>query len=311
MSAEGPPSGAAQRRRAVLAIVLANVLGGVSYPAQKAALAGLPPATVTMLRGLVALVPLLFVVARSRTRVSWTRAENWRVFALGTVAYALPMWLGIVGVERSTASNAAILILLEPVTIVLLAWLWLRERVGPLKLASIALGLGGALSIVLEDAALDDLFGGEHFLGNALLALHGALWGLHTPLAKPLAARHDPFDLTLRVTLAGSVALVPAVWLERSAWSAGPELVPALLWSAALGLLVSFGAIAMWLWALRHIPAASVAGFVFLQPLTGVLVGVAWLDERLSAAALTGSALIVGGVALDVVLTAARRNRSA
>jgi drug/metabolite transporter (DMT)-like permease len=306
MSAGGTASGAAHRRLAVLAIVVANVLGGVSYPAQKAALAGLPPATVTMLRGLVALVPLVFMVARSRTRLSWTRAENWRVFLLGTVAYALPMWLGIVGVERSTASNAAILILLEPVTIVILAWLWLGEHVGLLKLASVALGLGGALCIVLEGAALDDLFAGEHFLGNALLALHGVLWGMHTPLAKPLAARHDPYDLTLRVTLAGTLALTPAVWLERSAWRAGPELVPSLLWSAAVGLLVSFGAIAMWLWALRHISATSVAGFVFLQPLTGVLVGVGFMGEHLSSAALAGTGLIVAGVGLDAVLTAAR-----
>jgi len=306
MSTGGTASGTARRRLAVLAIVVANVLGGVSYPAQKAALAGLPPATVTMLRGIVALVPLLLVAARSGTRLTWTRAEGWRVLALGTVAYALPMWLGIVGIERSTASNGSILVLLEPVTIVILAWLWLGEHVGLLKLASIGLGLCGALCIVLEGAALDDLFAGEHFLGNALLAVHGVLWGLHTPLAKPLAVRHDPYDLTLRVTLAGTLAMAPAVWLERSAWRAGPELVPALLWSAGVGLLVSFGAVAMWLWALRHIPATSVAGFVFLQPLTGVLVGVGFMDERLSAAALLGTGLIVAGVGLDVVLTAAR-----
>jgi drug/metabolite transporter (DMT)-like permease len=278
-------NGSAGRRRALAVsfIVLANVLGGVSYPAQKAALEGLPPATVTWLRNLVAVVALVACGLARRRRTAampWTRPERLRVLALGSVAFALPMWLGIVGVELASASNASILILLEPVTIVAIAWL-----------------------------VLGDLLAGEHFAGNALLALHGVLWGCYTPLAKPLSERHDPIDLCLRATLVSLPALLPLVLLEARHWRAGPELAPALAWTAALGLCVSFGGTVLWLTALRHIPATSVAGFVFLQPLTGVLVGVGWLDERLSAAALAGSALIVAGVGLDAVLTT-RRGRA-
>ena len=133
---------------------------------------------------------------------------------------------------------------------------------------------------------------------------HGVLWGLHTPLAKPLSERHDAIGLCLRVTAIGTVALVPAALAEASHWSAGPALAPALAWTVALGLGVSFGGTAMWLAALRHLPSTNVAGFVFLQPLAGVLVGVALLEERLSSAALAGGALIAVGVGLDVVLSA-------
>jgi drug/metabolite transporter (DMT)-like permease len=307
----GPAAG--RRGLAVLGIVVANVLGGVSYPAQKAALAGLPPATVTWLRNAVALLALLacgFLRARRASVPAWTRAERLRVLALGSLAFALPMWLGIVGVERASASNASILILLEPVTIVAIAWLVLGERIGVLKLASLVLGLLGALAIVLEGASLGDLLAGEHFAGNALLALHGVLWGCYTPLAKPLSERHDPLDLCLRATLVSLVVLLPVVWAEAPRWGAGPELAPALAWTVALGLFVSFGATVLWIWALRHIPATNVAGFVFLQPLAGVLVGVGWMEERLSAAVLAGSALIVAGVGLDVVLSATRRGQA-
>jgi drug/metabolite transporter (DMT)-like permease len=298
------------RGLAVLGMVAANVLGGVSYPMQKVALAGLPPATVIWLRNVVAvaaLVACLHVRARRAPAPAWTRPEQARLLALGTLAFALPLWLGIVGVERASAANASILILLEPVTIVAIAWLVLGEAIGPLKLAVLALGLLGALAIVLEGASFGDLVAGEHFVGNLLLALHGVLWGFHTPLAKPLSERHDALDLCLRATLVSLVALVPAVLSEAPRWEAGPELAPALAWTVALGLLVSFGATALWIWALRHLPATNVAGFVFLQPLAGVLVGVGWMEESLSAAAIAGCALIVAGVALDVVLSAARR----
>jgi drug/metabolite transporter (DMT)-like permease len=202
---------------AVWCIVLANLLGGVSYPAQKAALAGLPPATVTLLRNAVAVLALFVCVrVRGAPATRWSKAELGRVIALGSVAFALPMWLGIVGMQRASASNASILILLEPVTIVALAALVLGERVGPLKLVILVLGLSGALCIVLEGAALGDLLAGEHFLGNALLALHGVLWGCYTPLAKPLSVRHDPFDLCLRAGRPDRTSLRPSHGAWRS-----------------------------------------------------------------------------------------------
>ncbi len=299
-----------EKSRAILWIALANVIGGVSYPAQKAALAGLPPATVTALRSGVALVAFLFLAGRSLSKLrAWSRADLARAFALGTVAFALPMWLGIVGVERSSAANASILILLEPVTIVAIAWVVLGERIGRSKLVGIALGLAGALCIVLEGASLGDLFGSQHFTGNALLALHGVLWGCYTPLAKPLVEKHDPVHLSLVTTACGFAFLIPAALLEAPRWHAGPELASSLRWCVGLGLFVSFLSIVLWLAALRHIPATSVAGFVFLQPLAGVLGGILLLGERLSTASLVGGLLIVAGVSLDILATAGRERR--
>jgi drug/metabolite transporter (DMT)-like permease len=305
MSAE---PAAAKRGLALVSIVLANVLAGVSYPAQKAALEGLPPATVTCLRNVISVAALLVCVRARGGTVPWTRPEHLRVLTLGSLAFALPMWLGIVGVERSSAANASILILLEPVTIVAIAWLVLGERVGAIKLTSLALGLAGALAIVLEDVSPANLLAGERLVGNAILAFHGILWGCYTPLAKPLSQRHDPFDLCLRATAVGALVLLPAALLEAPRWEAGPALVPALLWTVAIGLFVSFASTILWLVALRHIPATSIAGFVFLQPFTGVLAGIGLLGETLSVAALLGGALILGGIALDVAFTSARHS---
>lgn len=303
-------SGAPSRVRllAIVAIVVANAIGGASYPAQKLALEGLPPATVTFLRGLVAFVPLL-VLARlyGVTLAGWTRREIGRAALVGTLALAMPLWLGIVGVERSSSANASILILLEPLTIVVLAAILLGEHPARAKLVGIAIGLVGAATIVLEEASLGELFASERAVGNVLLALHGVLWGCHTPLAKPLSERHDPLALTLLATGFSLPLLALFAALEHERWHAGPTLVPALAWTVVLGLVASLLAVLLWLWALRHIPASSVAGFIFLQPLTGVVIGLVFLGERLSPAAVVGCGLISVGVAVDVLLTARRR----
>lgn len=301
MSARARPSA---RSLALAAIVGANVLGGVSYPAQKIALEGLPPATVTLLRNLVALVILFVLVRRRGPLVRWEPRDLARAAAIGIFAFALPMWLGIVGVElagETGASNASILILLEPVTIVVLAGFCLGERITGVRMLGVALGLAGALVIVLQGASFAELLAGEQLSGNLILALHGILWGLYTPLAKPLSARRDALDLCLRVSAVGVLALLPLALREHAQWSHGPALFPALGWTLALGLFISFGGTWLWLWALAHLDASRVAGFVFLQPLAGVLVGVGLLGERLSTATLAGAALIVAGVALDLL----------
>lgn len=295
------PSGGRTRSLALAAIVTANVLGGISYPAQKLAVEGLPPATVTLLRNLVALVLLFGLVRRRGPLARWGRNDLLRASALGVFAFALPMWLGIVGVARSTASSASILILLEPVTIVCLAALFLGERITRLRLAGVALGLFGALAIVLEGASFAELLESRHATGNLILALHGVCWGLYTPLAKPLSARRDSMDLCLRVTAIGCIALVPLALAEHGEWRAGPQLGTALLMTFGLGLCVSFVGTWLWLWSLAHLEASRVAGFVFLQPLSGVLVGVGLLGEALSFQTLVGGALIVAGVALDLL----------
>ena len=286
---------------ALAAIVLANVIGGTTYLAQKIALDGLPPATVIVLRNLLAMACLLaWGAAIGGLRLSFTRREHLRLATLGILGYALPLILGIVGLRHSTAGNGSILILLEPVAIVFFARLLLGEAVRGGQALGLLLGLGGALAIVLEGAQDTDLLGSAHLQGNLILAAHGVLWGLYSPLMAPLVQRHRSLDVTFASMAWALVLLVPASLLERGDWHAGPHLGSALAWTAALGVIASFGGTVMWVWTLRHISPGTIAPFVFLQPLAGVLAGHLVLGEVLSENALLGGALIAAGVLLVI-----------
>lgn len=290
------------RRTALLGLAVSQILWGLSYPAQKQALDGLPPATVTLVRNAAAILVLALLAGRQRFAWRAVDGRDWRLaLLLGVFGFALPMYLGIAGVERSSAAAGSILVLLEPVTIVLVAWLLLGERVGARRASGMALGLAGALFVVFEGASFQDLFGGEHLLGHGLLALHGCLWALYTLIGKPLTERHDPVGVSLLAALFGMVVFVPAAILELDAWRGGPALAPALAWSVALGVIVSAGCTVLWFTALRHLANSAVAPFIFLQPFAGVLAGSALLGERLSSSAIAGGALILVGVGLALV----------
>ncbi len=96
------------RGLAILAITLANLIGGATYLAQKIALAGLPAATVTLLRTLIAMACMAAWVAfTGGFRLRFSARELRRLALLGVLAFALPTLLGIVGLRWSTAGNGS------------------------------------------------------------------------------------------------------------------------------------------------------------------------------------------------------------
>ena len=286
---------------ALLCIITANVLGGISYLWQDLALDGLPPATLGAGRTLVGVVCLgTLLLATGGIRLRFPPRDFLRLLTVGVLAFGLPLWLGIEGVQRSSAGNAAILILLEPVSILVLSRVLLGERIRGIQAVGIAAGLVGALCIVLEDAPWQELFRDRHFHGNLILAAHGVLWGLYSPLVKPLAVRYRSRDITFAVMFLSLLVLVPAALLEARAglWQSGPDLSRSLVWMGVLGVTVSFGATFLWNTSLRHLMAFTVGAFVFLQPVTGVLADYVVQDVRPSGAGLVGCGIIGVGVLL-------------
>lgn len=294
----------------VLLIFLANFLGGVSYPVQRWGLELLPAGTLTFARNAVAFVCLAaWLASRGGARARWTTPDLLRAFAVGTAAFALPLVLGVEGIERSTATNGSVLILLEPVTILLFSWLLLGERISGAQIVGVMIGVVGGLVLVLEDG-LGALTEGGHFVGNVLLAASAVAWGLYTPLAKPLLERHDPVRVTCVTMFCSLLVLGPYAWTERAVW---PEV-----WTAehawmllVLGALISFAGTLMWVASLEHLQASWTAPFLLVQPLAGAGLAILWFRERPSANALIGATLIVTGLLCTLVSVQRRRARSA
>lgn len=285
-------------RRMIAVAIVANLIGGMSYVPGKIALTGLSETTLVVVRTLVALVVLLPLGGPGVRRLLASRgADRRHLLAMGVLGYALPLVLGSYGLRRSTATNAALLLGTEPLGVVVMSALILGEPLGRARLGAIALGLVGATVLVSNGIPFVGVHYAPHLTGDLLLVAHGAAWAVYTIAAKRLLARHAALAVSTASLVVAFPVLLPVAALEARAFAWDAARLPAALAAAAiLGLVVSAGMTVLWNTALTRIDASRMAGFIFLQPLSGVLFAAAVLGEPVTPWAVAGGSLVLAGV---------------
>lgn len=280
-------------------LVLANLVYATSYVATRVTLDQVPPATLALLRLLVATAVLL-PLARWRPARAFTRRDHVGMAAMGIVGFAAAFAFAHWGIARSTVTNAALLIAVEPLTLLLLGPLMLGERLAPREKGGAALTVVGAVLVVVDGIPGVTAKLVPHWRGDALLVLAGVAYAAYSLLGRPVLARRPALPVTAYSIAWGIPALVPLVAAE---WLAGarPSLTTAALAGVLyLGAVITALGYLVWNWALERVAAARAALFLNVQPVVGALLGVLVLGEPLSAFTVVGGLLVVTGLVLAV-----------
>jgi drug/metabolite transporter (DMT)-like permease len=191
------------------------------------------------------------------------------------------------GLEETTASNAGFITGLFVVFTPLLAALVLRERVTRLAWAAAA---ASALGLYLLSGGGDGL----DLRGDGLVLLCAVAFAAHILATSRAAGRHHVGALlAVQLGVCGSVCLAVA--------AAGGQLeVPRgeTVWSALLVTALVASAVGFFVqtFAQRHAPPARTALILASEPAFAGLFGWALADERLSALAWLGAALILAAI---------------
>ena len=288
--------------RAIAIAIVANLLGGTSYVLTKVALTGLTETTLVVVRTIVALavlIPLTWPAVADVLRASGR--DRTRLLAMGVAGYALPLALASYGIQRSSATNASLLIGVEPLAVVVMGVIVLGESLAATRVAALALGTIGATMLVAGGVPFVAVAYERHVAGDLLLAASAFTWGIYTIAGKRLLDRYEAQALSAASLVVALPCLVPLAVIETVGVAHAPtRFVPALAAAVVLGLVVSGLMTVLWNTALRSLDASRLAGFIFLQPLAGVILARVALDEPLGASALAGGVLILLGVLLLV-----------
>ena len=292
---------------AYLVLLVANLVFSTGYAVTRVVLNDVGPATLGLARVLIGAVLLLGWAAwqsRSRPRGSararWTTGDRVRVALMGVIGFALAFAFGNWGLAHSTASNAALLITVEPTTLLVLSPLLLGERLTRRETVGAALTLLGAVVVVVNGVPGLTRSLMPHWRGDLVLILSGVAYAGYSLLGRDVLSRHPVSLVTAHSVVWGAVSIAPLALYE---WHVGPP--PA--WTAAaiagtvyLGVVITALGYGVWNWCLERVGAARVAAFVNVQPLAGALLGVWWLREPVTPFMVAGGLLIVAGLHLTV-----------
>lgn len=282
-------------------LVAAAACWGVGTVITKQVLADVAPLTLLPIQLLASCVFLVVVSRASRTRVTWSPQLR-RLTALGVLNPGLAYALGLVGLTSISASLSVLLWATEPVLILLLALVLLREHVSGAQVATMAVAVAGVILVVYRPGAAGS------GVGVALTLTAVGACALYTVLARRLLLDDASLSVVLVQQLAalGFALLLVAVvqLLVGDAWDIA-SLTPAM-WLAAAASGVLYYGLAFWffLTGLRQVSASVAGSFITLVPVFGVAAGFL-VGERLDARQWAGALVVVSAVAV----VAARQTR--
>jgi probable blue pigment (indigoidine) exporter len=274
------PRRAPGARTAVAALVAAAASWGIGTVASKQVLDDIAPLTLLPVQLSSSCLFLLVLCLIRRETFAWTPPVR-RLAALGVLNPGIAYALGLIGLTTITASLSVLLWALEPVAIMLLAMLILRERV-PLGLAlAVGVALVGVWLVVYQPGAAGD------GVGIALTAASIGFCALYAVLTRLLLLDDSSVTVVLAqqgAALSFAVTLTTAVHVGGGpGWDLGGHGPGVWLGAAASGVL--YYGLGFWLFVagLRRVPASVAGSFLPLIPVFGLsagyLVGVR-LDPR-------------------------------
>ena len=285
-----------------LVLVVTNIVYATSYAATRLTLDHVPPATLALIRlviGALVLIPLA-VALRPAGAAPIGRADRWSMLWMGVLGFAGAFAFSHWGIAHSTATNAALLITVEPISLILLSPWALGERLTRREGLGAAVALAGAAVVVVNGIPGVTAALVPHWRGDLLLVFAGLAYAAYSLFGRGVLTRHPAIAVTAWSIAWGVAAMLPLAALE---WSAGAELRltgGAVLGVLYLALLITALGYLAWNWALERVPAPRAAIFLNIQPLVGALLGVYYLGEPLTAFTVAGGALIVSGLTLTV-----------
>jgi len=295
------PATARSRDLGVLALVALGPIWGYGWVATKVALGYSQPLTFAALRLALsaACLFLVLIVMRRPLRpppLAWTAL-------IAFLQTTLFIGFSMLALSIGGAGKVAVLTYTMPFWLLLLAWVFLGERLHGLQWPAIAIAFTGLVLVVQPWHT-----GGAM---SGLLACAGGLaWAASALVVKLMQRRHHVDVLSL-TTWQMTLGAIPLVVLAALTYSGGPQWTTGFIWGLAYTVLLA-NAVAwvLWLYALRSLSAGAAGLGTLAIPVVGVVAAWLQLGERPSAGEAAGMALIVAALAIIAVrgLIVARRS---
>lgn len=212
----------------------------------------------------------------------------------GIAAFHTCVYLALV---TTSAVNALLLLAMTPLLIVLGSWLVFQDRITLQQLLGIGVSLVGAIALIAQ-GSMSVLMALRFSAGDLWMLLAVVLWAIYSLLLK-----RRPVELPQTALLSAST--VAAILLMSPLYSWGlfseQQSLPStqVVWGLLyVSLFASVLAFLLWNNGVSRIGPSRAGTFLYLMPVFGAVLSVAFLGEGVQLFQLVGGTLVFSGIAV-------------
>ena len=275
--------------------LLLSALWGANPVAVKVGLTYVPPLRLACMRlALGGLAVLVFAWSTRRRGVFAVRPGEWRVLWSVGLLFSVQVALMNMGLARTTAAHASLLINSYAVHTVVLAHFFIPgDRLSAGKLGGILVAYGGIVTLFVPDFSLKS----ATLLGDLLVAASALLLGERTVYLARAVQTLDPIKLLVyQALIGGGSLLVGSLW-----WEAGVPTTYTVPLAVSLfyqGAVVAGFNFVMNMYLMQRYRPSALAAWSLTTPIFGVLVSFVIGGDALTPTLLISTLLVAAGVGL-------------
>ena len=290
-----------------ISLFVANLIYAINYTFAKDVMPNfIQPSGFILLRviGAVTLF-LIFYFLFVNERVE--KKDIFRLAICGVFGVAINQLLFFEGLNLTTPINAAIIMTINPVLVIIMSALILFEKINLRKGIGIALGLLGASTLILNGGSVSG--NTNYTLGNMFIFVNAASYGLYLVLVKPMMQKYNPITVMFYVFGFGLLYVLPFGYAELMAvdWLSFP---PIIIWEV-LFVVICTTVIAYLLnsSALKLLNPSTVSIYIYLQPVLATLFAIFRGADALDEMKILSAIIIFVGVYLVSVRSLKERKQ--
>lgn len=277
-------------------LILATATWGSAFIAGKFAVQSFEPATVAFFRffgAALLLFPLMWVKEKNRKKPT---LKDYGLFAiLGLTGIALYNICFFFATKHAPVIKSSLFIASNPVLIVLLSGLILKEKITKNNIIGMFIALTGVTFIITAGHLLSLFqFGFEPID----LVLFGAVvsWALYSVVGKIVLKKYSSVESTTYAVAFGTIFLLPFALVETTWQDVQQANLTTWIAIAHMSIFVTVVSFVLYYNGIKEIGAAKASIFINVMPVSAVIMATIFLGETFTLAHGVGAAFVLSGV---------------
>jgi drug/metabolite transporter (DMT)-like permease len=277
-------------------LFFATATWGSAFIAGKIAVQSFEPATVAFLRFLGAVVllfPLMWIMEKNRKKPT---LKDYGLFAvLGLTGIALYNICFFIATKQAPVIKSSLFIASNPVLIVLLSGVFLKETITKNHIIGMVIALTGAAFIITDGHILSLFQLGFETIDFVLL---GAVisWALYSVVGKVVLKKYSAVESTTYAVAFGTIFLAPFAFAETSWQDITQANLSTWVAIAHMSIFVTVVSFIMYYYGIKEVGAAKASIFINVMPVSAVLMATLYLGETFTLSHGIGAVFVLTGV---------------